>query len=81
METGALPVELLPWVATANGTGVAGKILFVHRRALGVLFVLLALGLGAIAVLSALQGGQAWVITFAAAVLALWLAGLARRAL
>jgi len=53
----------------------------VQRRALGVLFVLLAVGLGAIAVLSALQGGQAWVITFAAAVLALWLAGLARRAL
>ena len=53
----------------------------VHRRALGVLFAILALGLGSIAVLSALEGGRAWVIALTAAVLALWLGGLARRAL
>ena len=81
METGALPVELLPWAATANGTGVAGKILPVHRRALGALFVVLAAGFAAIAVLAALHGGQALVIAVAAAVLALWMASLARRAL
>ena len=81
LETGALPVELLPWVARPNGTGVAGKILCVHRRALGVLFVVLAAGFAAIAVFAALHGGQALVIAAAATVLAFWMASLARRAL
>jgi hypothetical protein len=60
---------------------VACKNLRVHRRALGLLFVVLAIGLGLIAVFSALEGGRAWVIALTAAVLALWMAGLARRAL
>ena len=45
------------------------------------LFAALALGLGLVAVFSALEGGSAWVIAVAAAALALWLADLARRAL
>jgi hypothetical protein len=53
----------------------------VHRRALGLLFVALAVGLGLIAVLSALEGGGAWVIAIASAALAIWLGDLARRAL
>jgi hypothetical protein len=53
----------------------------VHRRALGFLFSVLAAGLGVIAVFSALEGGRAWVIAVAAAALAVWMAGLARRAL
>ena len=53
----------------------------VHRRALGLLFALLAAGLGLIAAFSALEGGSAWVIAAAAAALAVWLGDLARRAL
>ena len=53
----------------------------VHRRALGLLFALLAAGLGLIAIFSALAGGRAWVIAVAAAALAIWMAGLARNAL
>jgi hypothetical protein len=53
----------------------------VQRRALGLLFFGLGLGLGAVAVLSALQGGRAWVVAAAALGLALWLADLARRSL
>jgi hypothetical protein len=52
----------------------------VQRSLLGVLFAALAVGLGFIAVYSALAGGGAWVIAFAAAALALWMADLARRA-
>jgi len=53
----------------------------VHRRALGLLFAVLAVGLGLIALFSALEGGRAWVIALAAAALALWMGSLARRAL
>jgi len=53
----------------------------VHRRAVGLLFLVLASGLGLIAVFSALEGGGAWVIALAAAALALWMADLARRTL
>jgi hypothetical protein len=53
----------------------------VHRRALGLLFVALTAGLGLIALFAALEGGGAWAIAFAAAVLALWMGDLARRAL
>jgi hypothetical protein len=53
----------------------------VHRRALGLLFAVLAAGLVAIAVLSALEGGRAWVIAAAAAAVGLWMADLARRVL
>ena len=52
-----------------------------QRRALGLLFVVLAAGLGAIGVLSALTGGRAWVVAVAAVVLSLWLADVARRTL
>ncbi|GIU95011.1 MAG: hypothetical protein KatS3mg012_1468 [Gaiellaceae bacterium] len=52
-----------------------------HRRALGLLFLVLAGGLALIALLSARQGGGAWVIAFAAAALALWMGDLARRIL
>ena len=52
-----------------------------HRRALGILFVVLAAGLALIALFSALEGGRAWVIALAAAALAAWMAGLAWRAL
>jgi hypothetical protein len=53
----------------------------VHRRALGLLFAVLAAGLVAIAVFSALEGGRAWVIAVAAAALGVWMGDLARRAL
>jgi hypothetical protein len=53
----------------------------VQRRLLGLLFAALAVGLGLIAVYSALHGGVGWVVAFAAAVLAVWLGDLARRAL
>jgi predicted transporter len=58
-----------------------GKILDVHRRALGLLFAILSVGLGLIAVFSALEGGRAWVIAATAAVLAVWMGGLARHGL
>jgi hypothetical protein len=53
----------------------------VQRRLLGLLFVVLAVGLGLVAVFAALEGGSAWVIAAAAAALALWLGDLARRVL
>jgi hypothetical protein len=53
----------------------------VQRRLLGVLFALLAAGFALIAVFSALEGGRAFVIALAAAVLAVWMGGLSRRAL
>jgi hypothetical protein len=52
-----------------------------QRRALGFLFLALAVGLGAVAILSAVEGGRAWVVALAAGVIALWLADLSRRAL
>jgi hypothetical protein len=44
-----------------------------------VLFTLIALSLAFVAIWSALSGGRAWVIAFAAAAVALWMADLARR--
>jgi hypothetical protein len=52
-----------------------------HRRALGLLFAVLAAGLLATAVFSALEGGRAWVIALTAAALGLWMGDLARRSL
>jgi hypothetical protein len=55
-----------------------------QRRALGVLFLLLALGFAGVAAASAHGAGgevRRWVVAFAAAALALWLGGLALRAL
>jgi predicted lipid-binding transport protein (Tim44 family) len=82
LETGALPIELRPWVAEANGTAASEwQHPGVQRRLLGLLFAVLAVGLGLIAFFSALEGGGAWVIALAAAALAFWLGDLARRAL
>jgi hypothetical protein len=53
----------------------------VQRRALGSLFLALAVGLFLVALFSALEGGRAWVIALAAAALGLWLGDLGRRAL
>jgi hypothetical protein len=53
----------------------------VHRRALGLLFAVLSAGLWLIAVFSALEGGRAWVIALTAAAVAVWMSGLALRAL
>jgi hypothetical protein len=53
----------------------------VQRRALGLLFAVLAAGLLLVATAAAREGGAAWVVALAAAVLALWLVDLARRAL
>ena len=52
-----------------------------QRRALGVLFLAIALALGAVSAWSAQEGGRAWIVSLAAAGLALWMADLARRAL
>jgi hypothetical protein len=55
-----------------------------QRRALGALFLSLTLAFAAIAILSAWGAGGTvgrWVIAFAAAVIAAWLASLAWRAL
>jgi len=53
----------------------------VQRRALGLLFVALALGLGLIGIFSALAGGRAWIVAAAAFGLSLWMADVARRTL
>jgi hypothetical protein len=53
----------------------------VHRRALGLLFAVLAAGLLVVAVLSARDGGRAWIIAVAAGALGVWMGDLARRAL
>jgi hypothetical protein len=53
----------------------------VHRRALGLLFAVLALSLLAVAVFAGLEGGRAWVLALAAAAVGVWLGDLSRRAL
>jgi hypothetical protein len=52
-----------------------------QRRALGVLFGLIAACLAALAVIGALAGGRAWIVALAAAALAVWMGDLARRVL
>jgi hypothetical protein len=55
-----------------------------QRRALGALFLLLALGMAGIAFAAASgahNAGAGWIIAIAAAALAVWLASLAYRAL
>jgi len=54
-----------------------------QRRALGALFLLLAAAFAGIAAASAYAraGARSWVVAFAAAALAVWMAGLAVRAL
>jgi hypothetical protein len=51
----------------------------VQRRALGLLFAVLAIGLGVVGVLSALAGGRAWIVAISSLALAIWLGDLARR--
>ena len=51
-----------------------------QRRALALLFALIALSMGAIAAYAAVSGGRAWVVALAAAGIALWMADLARKA-
>jgi hypothetical protein len=53
----------------------------VRRKPLGALFLLLAAGFAAIAVLAGREGGSFWVIAVAGAALALWMGELAYRAL
>ena len=74
LETGALPIELRPWAA-----GRECSLAFVHRRALALLFTVIAVALGAIAVYAALSGGRALIVAAAAGALALWMGDLARR--
>lgn len=81
LETGALPAELRPSVAGAWYRALGGTIRRVQRRLLGLLFAVLAAGLALIALYSALSGGAALVVAFAAAVLAIWMGDLARRVL
>ncbi len=52
----------------------------VQRRWLTLLFSLIALSLGAIAVYAATSGGRALIVALAAGGLALWMADLARKA-
>ena len=51
-----------------------------QRRALSLLFLAIAIALGALAVYAVLSGGRAIVIGIAAAGLALWMGDLARKA-
>jgi hypothetical protein len=52
-----------------------------QRHALGLLFLGLAAGLAIVAVLSAIEGGRAWIVALAAGGLSLWLGDLGRRVL
>jgi hypothetical protein len=52
----------------------------VRRRPLGVLFLVLAVGLAAIAIFAGGAGGGAWVIAVASGALAVWMGELAYRA-
>ena len=70
---------MLCQLSYAPGSSPECSLAPMQRRALALLFALLALGLGAVGVLSALSGGRAWIIAVAAVGLAIWLADLARR--
>ena len=50
-----------------------------QRYALATLFAVIAVSLALIAAWSALEGGRAWVVAFAAGGIALWMGDLARR--
>jgi hypothetical protein len=77
--------EYAPWFREDCSRGLLGVSLAVkQRRALGALFALLALALAGVAFAAGNgAGGQAgrWIIALAAAVLAVWLASMAFRAL
>ena len=72
---------MLCQLSYAPGSIPECSLVSVQRRALGLLFALLALGLAAVGVLSALAGGRAWIVAVAAVGIAIWLADLARRTL
>ena len=59
--------EVLTWYR--RGRWHASRV--VQRQLLGLLFAVLAVGFGLVAVFSALEGGSAWIIALAAAALAL----------
>ncbi len=67
--------------AGENEASLAPYTRVMQRRALGLLFAVLAAGLGAIAFYSASAGGGAWVLAVAAGALAVWMGSLALRAL
>jgi hypothetical protein len=50
-----------------------------QRYALAGLFATISLSLALVAVWSALSGGRAWVVAFAAGAVALWMGDLSRR--
>jgi hypothetical protein len=52
----------------------------VQRRALSILFAVIAISLGALAIYAILSGGRAIVIGLAAAGIGLWMADLSRKA-
>jgi hypothetical protein len=74
LETGALPVELRPYLRAPHDIGV-------QRRFLGGLFILLTGTFAAIGLLAAREGGRAWVVAAAAGALAVWMGELAYRML
>ncbi len=83
LETGALPIELRPWVAAEIVLGACQSRAVSQRRALGLLFSVLATAFAGIAIASA-WGSTAprrLVVAAGAAAIALWLGGLALSAL
>ena len=86
LETGALPVELQPFVGRESLPPPPSCLSYTHRvarrkrPALGALFVLLAAGFGGITYAAAAAGDAAWIVAGAAAVLAVWAAEHAFRA-
>jgi hypothetical protein len=50
-----------------------------QRYALAALFAAIALSLALVAAWSALEGGRAWIVAFAAFAIAVWMGDLARR--
>jgi hypothetical protein len=93
LETGALPVELRPWVAgdciggfrrPREPLGDEYYAARVQRRALGILFASLAVVLAATAAAALIGAGasaKGWVVAVAALALAGWLGSLAASAL
>ena len=92
METGALPIELRPWVAGIVSARSAGPesetaedyAARVQRRALGILFAGLAVLLAVTAAAALIGAGgsaKGWVVGVAALAIAGWLASLAAGAL
>jgi hypothetical protein len=86
LETAALPTELRPWVARENSSrGLCDPIPRMNqRRALGALFLVLAIGFAGVAFAAAYGAGRelaGWAIVLASAALAVWLGSMAFRAL